>query len=90
MAACKTIACVTALLLTQGCSTAPRFDQNFGESVRANLAAQTIAPQNAANANPALGIDGAAARGAHIRYQRSFAQPEPEPAPVIRIMAGGQ
>ncbi|MCC2959915.1 hypothetical protein LK540_05670 [Massilia sp. IC2-278] len=90
MATCKTIACVALLLLTQGCSTAPRFTKNFGASVRANLAAQTIAPQNAANANPAHGIDGPAARAAQARYQRSFAQPEPEPAPVIRIMGSGQ
>jgi len=90
MATCKNIACVAALLLFAGCSTAPRFDRNFGESVRANLAAQTIAPQNAANANPALGIDGPAARGAQVRYQRSFAQPEPEPAPVIKIVGGVQ
>ncbi|MEW6021311.1 MAG: hypothetical protein AB1807_04125 [Pseudomonadota bacterium] len=90
MATCKTIACVAALLLFQGCSTAPRFDRNFGASVRANLAAQTIAPQNGANANPATGIDGQAARGAQARYQRSFAQPEPEPAPVIKIMGSVQ
>ena len=89
MATCKTIVCVAALLL-QGCSTAPRFDKHFGASVRANLAAQTIAPHNAANANPALGIDGPAARAAQARYQRSFAQPEAEPAPVIRIRGSVQ
>jgi len=90
MATCKTIACMTALLFMAGCSTTPRFDKSFGASVRANLAAQTIAPQNGANANPAHGIDGAAARAAQTRYQRSFAQPEPEPMPVIRIMGSGQ
>jgi len=90
MATCKTIACVALLLLSAGCSTAPRFEQHFGASVRANLAAQTIAPQNAANANPAAGIDGPAARAAQDRYQRSFAQPEPDSAPVIRIMGSGK
>jgi len=90
MATCKTIACVAALLLMGGCSTAPRFDRNFGASVRANLAAQTIAPQNGANTNPATGIDGPAARGAQARYQQSFAQPEPAPAPVIKIMGNTQ
>lgn len=72
----RTITGIVALLLLQGCSTAPRFEKNFGAAVRANLAAQTIDPRAAANTNPASGIDGAAARAAHERYQRSFAQPE--------------
>jgi type IV pilus biogenesis protein CpaD/CtpE len=56
----------------QGCSSTPRFNDNFGVSVRANLAAQVIDPAAAANGNPAVGVDGAAARAAHERYERSF------------------
>lgn len=55
-----------------GCSTAPRFDEHFGETVRANLSSQVANPAAAANANSAAGIDGAAARAAQERYQRSF------------------
>jgi len=88
MVTCKPIAYVAALLLIGGCSTAPRFEKNFGATVRANLAAQTIAPQNAANVNPAHGIDGPAARAAQERYQRSFTQPQSEPAPVARMLGG--
>ena len=73
------IAGIAVFVLLQGCSTAPRFEKNFGVSVRANLAAQTVDPRGAANANPASGIDGPAARAAHERYQRSFAQPESAP-----------
>jgi len=58
--------------LLDGCSTAPRFDDHFGQSVRANLSAQVIDPAAVANANPAAGIDGGAARAAQDRYQRSF------------------
>ena len=65
---------VLVLLLgaLQGCSSTPRFNDNFGASVRANLSAQVIDPAAAANANPVSGIDGAAARAAQERYQRSF------------------
>ena len=70
-------AALLALLLAalQGCRTTPRFNDHFGESVRANLAAQVLDPAAAANARPVTGIDGVAARGAHERYQRSFSEP---------------
>lgn len=90
MATCKTIACVAALLLVQGCATAPRFERQFGASVRANVAAQTIDPRGAANANPATGIDGPAARAAHARYERSFAQPQTGSSPLVNSNGGGQ
>jgi type IV pilus biogenesis protein CpaD/CtpE len=60
-----------------GCSSTPRFDEKFGSSVHANLSAQTLDPAAAANANPATGIDGAAARSVQERYQRSFKEPAP-------------
>jgi len=58
--------------LLQGCSSTPRFNDHFGASVRANLAAQGIDSAAAANANPASGMDGPSARAAHEHYQRSF------------------
>ena len=83
---------LTALALLgaclQGCAhTTPRWDQQFGSATRANLAAQVLDPAAAANTNPATGIDGRAAKGAHDRYQRSFAQPESAP-PTLIINAG--
>lgn len=72
----RTIAGIVALLLLQGCTSAPHFEQRFGTSVRANLAAQTIDPRRAANTNPATGIDGPAALAAQQRYQQSFVQPD--------------
>jgi type IV pilus biogenesis protein CpaD/CtpE len=85
---------LTALALLgaclQGCAqTTPRFDRQFGSATRANLAAQVLDPAAAANKNPATGIDGRAATGAHDRYQRSFAQPESTP-PSFFINAGGR
>jgi hypothetical protein len=59
-----------------GCSTAPRFNEHFGESVHANLSAQALNPAGAANGDPVLGIDGNAARAAQERYQRAFKEPE--------------
>ncbi|MGJ7915255.1 hypothetical protein ACI48D_07215 [Massilia sp. LXY-6] len=58
--------------LLQGCSSSPRFNDHFGASVRANLAAQVIEPAAAANTNPAHGVDGTAALAAQERYQRSY------------------
>jgi len=58
--------------MLQGCSSTPRFNDHFGAAVRSNLSAQVINPAAAANANPAFGVDGAAARAAQERYQRSF------------------
>jgi type IV pilus biogenesis protein CpaD/CtpE len=57
-----------------GCSATPRFNEHFGSAVRTNLSAQVINPAAAANANPAFGVDGTAARVAHERYQRSFTE----------------
>ena len=89
--ATKTIACIAGFVLLQGCSTAPRFEKNFGASVRANLAAQTVDPRGAANANPASGVDGAAAQAAHERYQRSFTRPESATtAPMLNTLGSGQ
>jgi type IV pilus biogenesis protein CpaD/CtpE len=81
-------AAALAGLLLQGCSTTPRFDHNFGASVRANLAAQVIDPGAAVNANPASGMDGTAALAARERYQHSFKEPEPRPAALF-ISGGG-
>ena len=58
--------------------------------MRANVAAQTIDPRGAANANAATGIDGPAARAAHDRYQRSFAQPQTDVSPLINTLGNGQ
>jgi len=90
----RTIAGILALLLLlllQGCSTTPRFEKNFGTAVRANLAAQTVDPGAAANTNPANGIDGAAARAAHERYQRSFIQPDAAAStPLLNTLGSGK
>lgn len=87
----RTIAGIAALLLLQGCSSAPRFETNFGAAVRANLAAQTIDPRGAANTNPAIGIDGPAARAAQERYQRSFVQPDSgASAPLLNTIGNGK
>jgi type IV pilus biogenesis protein CpaD/CtpE len=74
----------------QGCMhSTPRWDQQFGTATRANLAAQVLDPAAAANRNPAAGIDGRAAKGAHDRYQRSYEHREPQ-APTLVINAGAR
>ena len=74
----------------QGCSSTPRFNDNFGAAVRANLSAQVIHPEAAANTNPASGVDGAAARAAQERYQRLFKENgSGEERPMV-VGSGGQ
>jgi type IV pilus biogenesis protein CpaD/CtpE len=69
----------------QGCvSTTPNWDSRFGNATRDNLAAQVINPAASANRNPAVGLDGSAARAAVDNYQRSFARPETgQPVPMV-------
>lgn len=55
-----------------GCSSAPRFNDHFGDAVRANLSAQVLDPAASSNVNPANGVGGAAALATQERYQRSF------------------
>jgi type IV pilus biogenesis protein CpaD/CtpE len=79
-----------AALLLQGCvATTPKWDRQFGDTVRANLAAQVLDPAAAANPNPAAGIDGRAAVTAHERYQRSFAEPRSNTQPALISTTGG-
>ncbi|HWJ95518.1 MAG TPA: hypothetical protein VNT33_12390, partial [Telluria sp.] len=81
--ATRHVGLAAALLALAGCSTSPRIDDHFGEAVRANLAAQAINPKASTNANPAVGIDGQAARAARERYEKSFAQPDAEAKPSL-------
>ncbi|VXC18801.1 DUF3613 domain-containing protein [Massilia sp. 9I] len=67
-----------------GCMhTTPEWDRQFGNATRANLAVQVLDPSAAANRQSATGVDGRAAKGAYERYQKSFAQPESAPAPLV-------
>jgi hypothetical protein len=83
-------AAALAAMLLQGCSTAPHFEDHFGDSVRASLAAQVIDPAAAANANPASGVDGKTALAARERYQRSFKEPDPQPLQLLIGGSGGK
>jgi type IV pilus biogenesis protein CpaD/CtpE len=84
---CKRIACAALSgMLLYGCDTTPRFNEHFGTSVRANVAAQLLDPAAAANTNPAAGMEGAAAIIAHERYQNSFKEPE---KPIRALVVSG-
>lgn len=75
---------VLASCATTGCvQTTPRWDSQFGHAVHTAIASQTIHPGAAANPDPVAGIDSAAALGAQKRYERSFAQPEPQASAIL-------
>ena len=84
---CKRIACLAMSgMLLYGCSTTPRFNAQFGTSVRANVAAQVLDPAAAANTDPATGMEGAAAVISHERYENSFKEPE---KPIRALVVSG-
>jgi hypothetical protein len=75
----KTMTALLALTAPlAGCvHTTPGWDNNFGNSVRASVAAQVADPAAAANTNPVVGIDGRAARASQHRYEGTFMKLEP-------------
>jgi hypothetical protein len=77
LAQSKCIIIAAALYQLTGCAPlAPNLDSNFGNSLNALKAYQTINPQASANtANPDL--DGRAANEAINRYHKSFSAPAP-------------
>jgi hypothetical protein len=80
---CLILTCITlasACLLSACAPTTPKFDATFGNTVRSAIAEQTLNPDASGNTAPVSGIDGRAAREAVDRYQKSFAQPDPQPS----------
>ncbi len=64
------------LLWLAGCApTTPQWDSNFGNSVRASVAAQVADPAAVNNTRSVNGIDGTAARATQKAYERSFLTP---------------
>ncbi len=69
-----------------GCaSPTPKYDAQFGTSVRATMAAQVLDPAAVRNTDPVLGMDSHAAQAAHERYQESFKRP---PTPERSLTTG--
>lgn len=81
-------AVLIALATTACVQTTPRWDSQFGQSVRTAIASQTVNPAAADNRDPVAGIDGAAALGAQKRYEHTFAQPESRAASMFNDAAG--
>lgn len=77
-----------AMLSLSACqATMPRYESEFGDSIRNTFNAQVIDPEAANNQDPVAGLDGRAARDAIHNYQKSFAKPTPEPS-VFSIGVG--
>lgn len=82
---------ISLLLCCAACApVAPRLDSRFGSSVRGLMAQQALPPVPAEPAG-AVGIDGAAARGALSRYRQSFqgSAPAPSPPAFFNSVGGG-
>lgn len=80
---------IPVLLCCAACApVAPRLDSRFGDSVRGLMAQQALPPLPA-DAAGAVGMDGAAARGALARYRQSFQGPAPAPSPPAFFNAIG-
>lgn len=77
----RSLAALTIAGLLSACAAStPRFDQRFGATVRDAMASQVAYPATVANTDPVAGMDGRSAVLALGRYQKSFAEPAPQPA----------
>lgn len=70
-------------LLSACAASTPQFDQRFGATVRDALASQIADPAAAANPDPVAGMDGRSAVLAFDHYQKTFAEPAPQPTTLI-------
>lgn len=75
------------VLVLGGCnaSTTPRTDARMGEAMMLMRAQQTLNPDASRNADPVVGLDGKAAKGALDNYRDSFRQPPAETANFLSI-----
>ncbi len=71
------IVAITLLALAGCTSVTPRYDSQFGHSLRQASAAQTINPTAGTVPDLAAGIDGKAARETMLLYQGSYRSPPP-------------
>ena len=83
-------ACLVLLNIGACTQPMPRYDAEFGNSIRSNMNAQVINPNAGNNNDPVAGIDGRAARDAVNNYQKSFTTPMPAPNVFnLGVGAGG-
>ncbi len=76
-------ALIIAVASLSGCApVTPHWESNFGNSVRASLAAQVIDPAAVRNTNPVHGIDSQAASGIANNYAKSFSAPSATSTPM--------
>ncbi|MDC8760498.1 hypothetical protein [Janthinobacterium fluminis] len=76
------------LALLAGCAqTTPQLDRHAGDAVRTAFAQQVAFP-GAVRRDAVAGMDGASARAALERYQKSFS--DAAPPPVVFSIGGGK
>ena len=84
----RTTTVALVCLLGAGCShVTPNYDARFGDAVRDAKRKMTINPDAGKNNDPAVGMDGRAAREAMNQYHDSYKTPPPA---VNVINIGGQ
>jgi hypothetical protein len=72
------LAASLALPIAACMSSTPRWDAQFGDSVRLTLSQQIRDPEAGNNAKAPDGVDGRAATEALERYHKSFRDPQPQ------------
>jgi hypothetical protein len=81
------LALALALLWLAGCYPPSAVDENWGNSVRSNLAQQVLNPQAGLNPTPAVGLPPQAAVNEMESYNKSFS---PESQKASQLQYGGQ
>ncbi|MCG2576464.1 hypothetical protein LZ012_05585 [Dechloromonas sp. XY25] len=78
---------MAGILALAGCTatTTPKSDARMGEAMLLMRAQQTLNPEASRNAEPVVGLDGKAAKGALDNYRDSFRQPPAETANFLSI-----
>lgn len=75
--------------LLSGCAYDYAPEENFGESVRQGIVAQTINPKGVGHDRIEPGLEGSAAKANVDRYIKSFEQPQ-SLGSVLRLGVGNQ
>jgi uncharacterized lipoprotein len=84
-----TLLAAVALLTLSACATTPRYDRQFGDSVRLAQAQQTLNPDAGNKRRPVNGLDAQAAAAAYQNYQQSFSTKEDQ-GNAFSIGVGGK
>ncbi|USX15532.1 hypothetical protein NHH88_07050 [Oxalobacteraceae bacterium OTU3CAMAD1] len=79
---------LAAACALSACANSPNIDRQFGASVRAAVAQQTLDPRAVDDRRPVNGLDAQAAAAAYENYQRSYSSQDQQQQSGFTIGSG--